>query len=58
MTEIGGKVYDMSAFPSENPLSSQEIIDLVENVKEIEGEIKRLEEETEEMREVSIQSIP
>ncbi len=56
MTEIGGKVYDMSASPSDNPLSSQDIIDLVENVKEIEDEVKTLEEEIEEMRKVSILS--
>ena len=44
--------------PSENPLSSPDIIDLVESVKEIEGEIKRLEGEIEEMKDVSIKSIP
>ncbi len=58
MTEIGGQVYDMSATPSENPLSSPDIIDLVESVKEIEGEIKRLEGEIEEMKDVPIKSIP
>jgi len=50
MTEIGGKVYDMSATPSENPLSSPKIISLLENVTEIEDEIKRLEDEIEELK--------
>lgn len=58
MTEIGGKVYDMAAAPSENPLSSPVIMSLIESVKEIEGEVKRLESEIEEMKDVSIKSIP
>ncbi len=45
LTEIGGRVYDMAKPPWENPLSDQEILRLVEEVKKVEEDIKRIEAE-------------
>lgn len=43
--EIGGIVYEMARPPMENPLSSPEVLKLVESIKKIEAETEALEEE-------------
>ena len=49
-TELGGAVYDLAKPPYENPLSNDEVMRLVDEIKKIEAETARVETEMEEAR--------
>ncbi|MDH4227052.1 MAG: hypothetical protein OEV59_04775 [Deltaproteobacteria bacterium] len=45
LSELGGKVYDLSKTPSENPFANEGVKGLVEKVRKIEEEVAAIETE-------------